>query len=117
MPTIITKELYIESTILVSINIAIYQTYLHIYFEPYFDDIQSIIFPNVKLLENYDIDKIVKSINDTLIKNYCSFSEYTKDYVEIDDSDRQYFIDFTECLKKNGLLSLSEDNIYSFTYS
>jgi hypothetical protein len=115
--TIIKKELYLDSSILASINIAIYKTYLHIYFEIYFDDMQSIIFPNVKLLENYDIDKVVKSINDRLSKDYCSFFKDIKEYVEIDDSDREYFIDFVECKINEGIISKSEDNIYSFTYS
>jgi hypothetical protein len=51
-------------------------------------------------IENYDIDKVLKSITDRLSKDYCSFFKDIKEYVEIDDSDREYFID---CEIKNEI--------------
>jgi hypothetical protein len=119
MTKIITKELYVESTILASVNsvnFAIYETYLHIYIETYFDDMYRIIFPNVQLLKNYDIDKVLEAISNKLFSTYCPYLENIiyKTYIDFDDTDREYFTDFTSCIIQKSKIIKSNDNIYSF---
>jgi hypothetical protein len=105
MPTLISRELYIKNDFdncLASIHFAIYSNYLHVYYEEYFDDMNKIIFKNIKIIDN--TDNVIKYIIDAIIDKYCPFLKYFKDTTEIDESDDQYFIDFKNCQTYNGII-------------